>query len=90
MPIYEFQCSKCNKSEEHYLSLKELENFHPVCCNCSKPLEKKLSLYNFRFKDFRPHKKEKQPIVPINLIESNPDGSFKVTSTAKEPEPLNE
>jgi putative FmdB family regulatory protein len=94
MPIYDFYCPKCDVTKEHYVSNKEP---FPICKECSAQLERLMPAPHFRFKDFQsvPNPNsfrsgyKQQPILPLNFIDVNQDGSYKITSTAKDPELLN-
>jgi len=83
MPIYEFICPKCNKLEEHYLNQKDLDNTHLICNKCEIPLEIKISVSHINSS-----KRKQEPIIPINLVDINKDGSFKITSTSRDPIPI--
>jgi len=34
MPIYEYECHRCNATEEFSMSLGEYESFEAVCSDC--------------------------------------------------------
>lgn len=95
MPIFDFYCSHCDLYSEH---LVKTEDHSPKFCDsCSNKLEKVfLSAPNFKVKEgkglqshsFRRGIKEKFRI-PINVVDVNDDGSYKVTSTSKDPELVN-
>ena len=51
MPIFDFQCDKCNKTVEKIVSLKDSET--PLNCDCDKKgklFKKPVSQFNFSLK----------------------------------------
>lgn len=101
MPIYDFYCPQCKVTEEYYLARTDTI---PECRHCSlfvgvdhKPLERQISAPHFKVKDSKSVTKsssfktkyKQQPLLPINILDEMPDGSYKITSTVKDPELLN-
>jgi putative FmdB family regulatory protein len=94
MPIYDFLCPHCKTTEEYFLNIKEDS---PLCKKCHSRLIKLVSASHFKFKNRKDainpnsfktgHKQE--PRLPINIVDRNADGSYKVTSTSKDPELIN-
>lgn len=50
MPIYEYQCEKCNIKEEIMASINDAECNELICDNCLEPMKKLVSLSSFRLK----------------------------------------
>ena len=93
MPIFDFKCPICQKIEERLVrSPGHPRYLHPTCKECKVHLVKLVSAPHFKFESKGGvhelkgsfHSGEKQhPIVPINIIDENPDGSTKVTRIGK-------
>lgn len=95
MPIYDFHCPHCKTTEEYYLNIKEDS---PFCKKCYARLIKIMTASHFKFKNradainpssFKSGHRH-QPILPINIIDRNIDGSYRITSTSKNPELIND
>ena len=83
MPIYEFQCLKCNKKFEKILSISESNK--KIKCDCGTDLQRVVSAPSFRLDgkgwyetDFKTGKKK-------NLVQSDKKEK-KTTNTSKKTE----
>ena len=41
---YEFRCNLCELESEHIMLASEIQDFHPVCDVCGKPLQRMYSI----------------------------------------------
>lgn len=90
MPIYEYRCPSCGVESEKFVTISGEKLFPPTCDNCEVLLMKELrTAPHFKFKDARgqitPNSfksgRKQDSIVPINIIDHQPDGSVRVTSS---------
>lgn len=53
MPIYEYECPECEKTHELlYKSAAEADENPPKCPDCKGPLERMLSVSNFKINGY--------------------------------------
>ena len=48
MPLYTYRCPKCERVEEHWLSIND--NFKCTCSKCKIPMHKLLDAANVQYK----------------------------------------
>lgn len=97
MPIYDFQCPTCKYKAEHLLRLSDSRMI--FCPMCKIQMDKLVSAPHFKFEgglnsgvDNHSSFKTRHDScrLPINIIDQMPDGTCKVSSTAKDPEIIND
>ena len=92
MPIYEWACGKCGFETELLLKLAERETYKETCPKCkSRKYKQKISAPMVVLPQGMTHDAPRKVIgkgissskqearIPINIIDDNPDGSFKIT-----------
>lgn len=84
MPIYEYQCPKCEKNFELILSIKDADTSIVECESCL--IEAKRVILTAPGVNIPYHMqaspnmtKKSQARVPINIIDEKPDGGYRVT-----------
>ena len=106
MPIYDFQCPLCGDVQEVIMSINDLGSTKVYCkehtsqqCTQTFTQAPGMSIpancsYNGQSKFIAAGKSSscgKEPsVVPINIIDEKPDGSFKVTRIGKKSDIDNE
>ncbi len=94
MPTYEFICNKCGEQTDLFMTVKAYSSFAGEQCVCGGGLERTfVTPGNFSIPAHMSHDgqikvsggkgPDKEARVPINIIDENPDGSYKVTRIGK-------
>lgn len=95
MPTYEFVCPDCSREYEVTLTIKEKDESIIMCEDCKIDLHQhfRTPFMTNRPENLRSNSSSyfgKEPVIPINIIDYNEDGSGTVTRIGRKSDIDNE
>ena len=90
MPTYQYRCTKCEQACEYVMKISELDSFESKCEACDGELRQAFisppnvtipakSTHDGKISVSGSRTRNEKAIIPLNIFDEKPDGSYKVT-----------